>query len=78
MFTATRVFTRGANFSTVGRIFTLRAQVYTVLTEVWHCANRAMVTNNKTVLTEVRANRNSVNRGFPVQQNICYIFSDGI
>ena len=59
MFTATRIFTGVA-------IFTLQAPVYTVLTKVWPRANRAVVTNNWTVLTEVRANRNRVNRGFPV------------
>ena len=42
------------------------APIFIVLTKVWPRANRAMVTNNYTVLTEVRANRNHVNRGFSV------------
>ena len=42
------------------------APILTVLTEVWPRANRAMVTNNLTVLTKVSANRNHANRGFPV------------
>ena len=53
-------------FSQAGRIFTLPAPVYTMLSEVWRDANRAMVTNNLIVLTEVCANQNHVNRGFPV------------
>ena len=53
MFTATRTFTSIANFFTSGRIFTLRAPVYTVITEVLPHADQAMVTNNYTVLTEV-------------------------
>ena len=57
-------------FSPVGRICTLRAQIFTVLTEVWLRANRAMVTNNSTVLTEFHANRNRVNRRFPVVENL--------
>ena len=36
--------------------FLLIAPILTVLTEVWPHANRAMVTNNSTVLTEVSAN----------------------
>ena len=40
--------------------------IFTMITEVWPCANQAMFTNNYTVLTEVRANQNHVNRGFPV------------
>ena len=50
-------------------IFTLAdtiAPIFTMLTDVWPRANRAMVANNWTVLTEVRANRNRVNWGFPV------------
>ena len=37
-----------------------------MLTEVLPRANRAMVTNNSTVLTEVSANRNRANRGVAV------------
>ena len=33
-------------FQPSGEFFTLRAPVYTVLSEVWPHANRAMVTNN--------------------------------
>ena len=39
-------------FLPAGLIFTLRAPVYIVLTEVWPCTNHAMVTDNQTVLTE--------------------------
>ena len=39
--------------------------IFTMLTKVWPHANLAMVTNNSTVLTEIHANRNSVNQGFP-------------
>ena len=39
-------------------------------TEVWPSANRAMVTNNSTVLTKVSANRNHANRVFPVLQDL--------
>ena len=42
------------------------APILTVLIEVWPRANRAMVTNNWTVLTKVSANQNRANRGFPV------------
>ena len=42
----------------------------TMLTEVWPCANQTLVTNNLTVLTEVRAKRNSVNQGFPVYKQL--------
>ena len=42
------------------------AIIFAVITEVWPRTNRAMVTNNLIVITEVRANQNSVNRGFPV------------
>ena len=42
------------------------APIFTMLTEVWPHANRAMITNNKSVLTEVHANQNRVNRGFLV------------
>ena len=42
------------------------APILTMLTEVWPHANRAMVTKNSTVLTEVSANRNRANWGFPV------------
>ena len=38
------------------------APILTMLTEVWPRANRAMVTNNSTVLTEVSANQNGANR----------------
>ena len=40
-----------------------------MLTEVLPRANRSMVTNNLTVLTEVSANRNRANRGVAV---LCY------
>ena len=41
--------------------------IFTVLTEVWPVrANRAMVTNNYTVLSEVGANQNRDNQEFPV------------
>ena len=42
------------------------APIFTVLTQVWPRANWAMVTNNVTMLTEVHANQNRINRGFPV------------
>ena len=42
------------------------APIFTVITEVWRRANRAVVTNNSTVITKVRANQNRVNLGFPV------------
>ena len=54
---------------TATRIFTLRAPVYNMLTEIWPCANRAMVRNNYTMLTKIHADQNCVNRGFPV----CYL-----
>ena len=34
-------------------LYPLWAQIFTVITEVWPCANRAMVTNNLTVIIEV-------------------------
>ena len=34
------------NFSHEGWIFTLRATIFTGVTEVWPCANRAVVPNN--------------------------------
>ena len=42
------------------------AKNFTMITEVWPRASQAMVTNNSTVITEVRANRNRVNQVFPV------------
>ena len=45
-------------------------------TEVLPRANRAMVTNNSTVLTEVSANRNRANRGVAVYllfSNVSYL-----
>ena len=40
-------------FSLVGQIFTLRVPIFIVITEVWPRANRAMVTNNLTVIIDV-------------------------
>ena len=42
------------------------APTFTLITKVWPCANRAMVTNNLTVITEIRANQNCDDRVFPV------------
>ena len=39
-------------FSLVGRIFTLWTPIFTMITEVWSHANRAVVTNNSTVVIE--------------------------
>ena len=47
----------------------MTSPIFTVLTEVLPRANRAMVTNNLTVLTEVSANQNRANRGVAVFMN---------
>ena len=52
------------NFYMQERFFTLAdtiTPIFTLQTKVWPRANRAMVTSNQTVLTEVCANRNRVN-----------------
>ena len=72
LYTRSYVFySHGCNkFLHARTFFTLAADtiapILTVLTEVWPRANRAMVINNLTVLTEVSANRNCANRRFPV------------
>ena len=61
-------YSHGCNKFLHPTFFTLAviAPMFTVLTEAWPCANRAMGTNNYFMLTEVCANRNHVNQGFPV------------
>ena len=57
------------NFYMQEHFFTLAdviTPIFTMLTKVWPRANRAMVKNDSTVLTEVCANQNRVNRGFPI------------
>ena len=34
-------------------LYPLRVPIFTLITEVWPCANRAMVTNNSTLIIEV-------------------------
>ena len=78
LYTRSYVFySHGCNKFLLARtFFTLSdttAPIITVLAKVLPRANRAMVTNNQSVLTEVCANQNCVNRGFPVYQYILHI-----
>ena len=51
--TCKNTFLPQSEFSPAGQIFTLRAPIFTVVINVWPCANRAMVTNNLTAVIEV-------------------------
>ena len=72
LYTASYIFySHGCNkFLHARTIFKLAADritpILTVLTKVWPCANRAVVTDNSTILTKVSANRNRANPGFPL------------
>ena len=57
-------FVHTRTFFTLADMITL---IFTLLTEVWPCDNRTTVTNNYTMLTEVRANQNCIKRLIPMQ-----------
>ena len=43
----------------------LKAPIFTVITEIWPCANQVMVTNNLTVIIEVVLIKVVLIEGFP-------------
>ena len=63
-------FSHARTFFTLADADTI-TPIFTVLTKVWRRANQAIFTNNKTVLTKVRANRNHVKWKFLVLCHIC-------
>ena len=50
------------------------APIFTSITEVWHLANRAVFTNNSTVITKVCANWNRANQWFPLVNIVMFWF----
>ena len=60
------IYSHGCNVFIHARTFFTLADtitpIFTVVTEVWPRANRAMVTNNFTVIIKITSNRSRVNR----------------